>query len=126
MRYKKEAKKGGTRQRRGTQTDGKAERPIIEVDYDRYAAYLDEADLSEAQKREFLETLWNIIVGFIDLGFGVHPAQQARSPCGQLPENLPLSAKPAADQVKCPRTVLIENFEEAAEREIETMAGESS
>ena len=48
-------------------------KPIVTLDYALYQHYLDDADMSEDQKREFLETLWTIIVGFVDLGFGVHP-----------------------------------------------------
>ena len=62
--------------------------PTLSIDYELYQHYLDHADLTEEQKREFLETLWNIIVSFVDLGFGVHPLQQATSKsdeiaCGQ-------------------------------------------
>jgi hypothetical protein len=52
-------------------------RPTLSVDYARYEKMLEEADISDAEKQEFLETLWNIIVAFVDLGFGVHPLQQA-------------------------------------------------
>ena len=50
------------------------------LDYEAYAPYLEDSNMSEAQKREFLETLWSIIVSFVDLGFGAHPIQQA---CGE-------------------------------------------
>lgn len=46
-------------------------------DYEEYAPYLEDSDLTEEQKREFLETLWSIMVSFVDLGFGIHPVQQA-------------------------------------------------
>ena len=52
----------------------------VHLDYELYEHYLAECDLTEDQKREFLETLWSIIVGFVDLGFGVHPVQQV---CGE-------------------------------------------
>jgi hypothetical protein len=55
----------------------------LTIDYALYERYLDSSDLSEAEKREFLETLWSIIVSFVDLGFGVHPLQQANPDCGQ-------------------------------------------
>lgn len=51
--------------------------PPLKVDWDMYAKYLDEADLSDSEKREFIETLWSIVVAFVDLGFGIHPVQQA-------------------------------------------------
>ena len=53
----------------------------VTIDVARYQALLDDEDLSEAQKRAFLETLWSLIVDFVELGFGIHPTQIA---CGQL------------------------------------------
>jgi len=52
----------------------------LTLDFAAYAPYLEECDMSEQQKREFLETLWSIMLSFVDLGFGVHPIQQA---CGE-------------------------------------------
>lgn len=61
--------------------------PSITVDWDRYGQYLEESDLSDAEKRAFLETLWSIVVSFVDLGFGVHPVQQAcENSCAQSAE----------------------------------------
>ncbi len=62
--------------------------PALTIDYALYEQYLDASDLSEAQKREFIETLWNIIVSFVDLGFGVHPLQQAASDKCEQNQNL--------------------------------------
>ena len=59
--------------------DGDSSAPLT-LDFAAYAPYLEDTDMSEQQKREFLETLWSIIIGFVDLGFGVHPIQQA---CGK-------------------------------------------
>lgn len=117
---------GNKSQKNAVYKDGLSDRPVITVDYEKYAQFLEDSGLSEEQKRKFLQTLWNIIVGFIDLGFGVHPAQQAQSPCGQLAENIPISAISQADKVKWPDRLLIENFEEAAGRQSETVGEESS
>lgn len=46
-----------------------------EFDVERYSALLEGSDLTEAQKGQFLEALWSVIVAFVDLGFGVHPSQ---------------------------------------------------
>jgi hypothetical protein len=54
-----------------------ANRPVLTLDVALYEQYLAEGGLSEEQKREFLEALWTIIVGFVDLGFGIHPLQLA-------------------------------------------------
>lgn len=51
----------------------------LTLDAEYYQAFLDDAAISEDRKREMVETLWQIIVAFVDLGFGVHPAQQARN-----------------------------------------------
>lgn len=55
-------------------------RPVVTFDVSRYEHFLEDQGLSAEQKRAMLEALWSIIVSFVDLGFGVHPVQQA---CGQ-------------------------------------------
>lgn len=55
-------------------------RPVVHVDIARYQAFLDSAEMTEAQKEEFVKVLWSIIVAFIDLGFGIHPLQEV---CGK-------------------------------------------
>jgi hypothetical protein len=76
---------------------GAAARPIVTVDVEKYQSYLDGSNLSEAQKREFLEALWSIVVTFVELGFGAHPLQEV---CGK-PEDAALpSPKDAFDQVR--------------------------
>ena len=54
-------------------------KPVILVDYEKYAHFLDDADLSDEEKQEFVQTIWSIIVEFVSLGFGVHPLQQAQN-----------------------------------------------
>lgn len=52
---------------------------VLSVDWDQYKAMLKDSDLTDAQKQEFVETLWSIIVTFVDLGFGLHPVQSVHS-----------------------------------------------
>ncbi len=54
------------------------------IDLHQFAHWLDDSGLPEPQKHVVLEEFWKIIVGFVDLGFGVHPLQEC---CGQEPEN---------------------------------------
>jgi hypothetical protein len=54
--------------------------PTLTIDWELYASYLEESDLDDDQKREFIETLWSIVVSFVDLGFGIDPTQQV---CGK-------------------------------------------
>jgi len=58
-------------------------RPTLSVDVALYQSYLDDTGLSDAQKEELLHTLWSIVWSFVDLGFDVHPLQEA---CGQNDE----------------------------------------
>lgn len=89
----------------------------ITVDYDLYAHFLDDADMSEDQKREVLQALWNIIVEFVAIGYEVHPVQQAqraRNACGKLPETRndpPISGQNA---VVCKGSILANDFSDVA------------
>jgi len=78
-------------------------KPVITVDYEKYAPLLDDPDLSEDQKREFLQALWNIITNFVDLGFGVHPVQLA---CGESKNSCGESAKNHAGNTIEPKSAL--------------------
>lgn len=42
-----------------------------------FIAYVEDADLTEAQQYELLGAVWAIMVAFVDVGFGIHPVQQA-------------------------------------------------
>ncbi|MCR8723074.1 hypothetical protein [Frigidibacter sp. ROC022] len=51
-------------------------RKKLEIDVERYQSYLDNCDISDEQKAEFLKALWTVIVAFVDIGYGVHPVQK--------------------------------------------------
>ncbi len=55
----------------------------LTLDVEKYEHYLANADMTEAEKQEFLQALWDIIVSFVDMGFGIEPTQTA---CGQMIE----------------------------------------
>jgi hypothetical protein len=40
-----------------------------------YSHFLEETGWTEAQKYAFTKALWEIVVGFVDLGFNLHPLQ---------------------------------------------------
>ncbi len=54
-------------------------RPTLSVDWKLYEEYLQDSDLSDDQKRELIETIWYIVMTFVDLGFGLDPVQQVHS-----------------------------------------------
>lgn len=72
-------------------------RPIVAVDVEKYQAYLDDPNLSEEQKEEFLQAIWSIMVAYVELGFGVHPLQEV---CGQDSDESCPCAKDGFDKVK--------------------------
>ncbi len=47
-----------------------------------YMRYLEDSDLPDADKQALLEALWRVVSGFVELGFGVHPVQQAQAEAG--------------------------------------------
>ncbi|QFT28864.1 hypothetical protein FIV00_00045 [Labrenzia sp. THAF82] len=57
--------------------NGQTQWKALTLDVDYYQAFMDDTAIPEDQKREMIETLWSIIVAFVDLGFGIHPAKQA-------------------------------------------------
>lgn len=63
-------------------------RPVLRLDVSLYEKHLAGSDMTEEEKRAFLETLWSIIVGFVDLGFGIDPVRQAQdaAACAQNDE----------------------------------------
>lgn len=58
----------------------------IALDLTKYVAHLGEMDLTEDEQTQLLLSLCTLLQGFIDLGFGLHPAPKT---CGQLPEIAP-------------------------------------
>ncbi len=60
--------------------------PSLTIDYDLYARFLEDSGMSDAQKKEFIETLWSVIVSFVDLGFGMHPLQQICESNAAIPD----------------------------------------
>lgn len=89
------------------QESGNAHRNILEVDFEKYQHFLDDSDLSDAQKREFLETIWSILLNFVDLDFGIHPMQQVTDEeepksveySGKNPDNATHSKKKISEEL---------------------------
>ena len=71
------------------------------VDVERYQKYLDGSHMTAAEKEEFLQSLWTFIIGFVELGFGVHPLQEV---CGKDAGTVSGSAKDAMDAVSSDKT----------------------
>lgn len=87
--------------------------PVITVDYERYAHFLDNVDWSEEEKAQWLQAVWNIIVEVVSLGWGVHPLQQIEKTCGQPRKTTLKPPITGLDQVLLGKDILTENFEDA-------------
>ncbi len=97
--------------------------PALIFDVERYQKKLDDSDLNEDQKREFLLTLWSIMVGFVDLGYDIHPLQQADPErCGQ---DLDLTSFMAENVISSSKGISQKQFTDAAdcsdEQDVERM-----
>lgn len=46
--------------------------PGLSIDWELYGTYLEDSDLTDEEKIEFIRTLWSIMVSFVDLGFRIH------------------------------------------------------
>lgn len=51
----------------------------LTIDYEKYLSQLEEWDVTEDQKREFISALWYLLLAFAELGFDIHPTQAAQN-----------------------------------------------
>ncbi len=82
----------------------------IQFDAQEFAHFLDESDLTNDQKLEYIQTIWGIVLQFIDMGFGIHPIQQA---CGQFDEAAVLCGEADSDALDSPHPEFCKDFERA-------------
>lgn len=55
-------------------------RPALRFDWMDWLPYLEDADIPDEQKREWIETVWSIVLAFVDLGFDIKSAPEI---CGE-------------------------------------------
>lgn len=46
-------------------------RPTLHLDAEEWLPYLDDPDASDEEKRQLIETLWGIVLSFVDLNWNV-------------------------------------------------------
>jgi len=71
--------------------------PTLTVDWTVYASFLEDTDMTDDQKRELIETVWTLVVSFIDMGFDVRSPEDA---CGQDAQSDPDSDDPVVNSIK--------------------------
>lgn len=72
-----------TNNKTGETTDQRSQ--ALGFEADEFQRLIDDVNIPDEQKREFLKTLWNIVVTFVDLGFGMEATQQAMRPLIDIP-----------------------------------------
>ena len=82
--------------------------PALVIDWELYGQYLADSDLSEADKRLLIETLWSIMVSFVDLGFRLSPVAES---CGLVESEATEAARPV---LSCRDITATQAFEDAA------------
>jgi len=88
-------------------------RTTLTLDVARYEKMLKNCDLTEEQRQDFLETIWSIIVGFVDLGFDIHPLQQVTSE--ECEQDLDLTSFMAENVVSSQKGLPKKQFTDAAD-----------
>lgn len=48
---------------------------VPQLDIKKYQSHIEDFELTEEQQRELLETIWSIMISFVDIGFGVDVVQ---------------------------------------------------
>jgi len=91
----------------------------ITIDYEKYLHHLNDSEATDEEKIAYIKMLAEILVNFVDLGFGINPVQQAQSSCGKAKEKPSKSALTAPDALYLHHQQLNENFEDAAVLETE-------
>lgn len=72
-----------------TPTQAPAATGALSFDAQEYLHFLEDCDWTEDQKREFIEALWEITLGFVDLGFGISPLQAVHASSSTLEVDSP-------------------------------------
>jgi hypothetical protein len=88
---------------------GYAKMPVI--DYDYYLTFLEKSDAPIEQKRELIEILFNIMMGFADIAFGLSAAQNT---CGQPLQTDSGNQLSAKSMIKLEDQPTIKQFKNAA------------
>lgn len=98
--------------------------PTLTIDVEFYLKFLKESDAPESEKRQLIETIWSIVVSFVDLGFDIHPLQQALpDECAQLPDMNEILASDLGDVVSSKHQLSKNQFIEAASSTCQERSG---
>ena len=94
----------GSPARRPSQTVAKPKdaRPSVHLNVEEWLPYLDHPDATDEEKRELIETLWGIVLSFVDLGYQITPEDKV---CMDLP---PDNDAPSIDLTRALHAIVLE------------------
>ncbi len=69
---------------------------MLDIDLMEFAEHLEGSGLTDEEMREYLTIFWEIVIAFVDLGFGLNPAQIA---CEKLLKNTEKTSFLSADSL---------------------------
>ena len=79
----------------------KSNTKTLEIDVKLYEKYLQDKNLTEDQRNEFLNTLWSLVCEFVYLGYGVTSTEQAlQAGCGKDHNLSTMLANTTVDRVE--------------------------
>lgn len=55
-------------------------KPSLKFNWQDWLPYFEDTDIPETQKRELIETLWSLVLSFVDLGFDLSTTSET---CGE-------------------------------------------
>ena len=84
-------------------SDAPDARRTLQVDMEKNQALLEDVDIPEDHKKQMIEALWSIVVAFVEIGYGVHPVQQA---CGKVNENKDKAVIAERDSLYCDESLI--------------------
>lgn len=68
--------------------------PPLTFEAAEFMCYVADEGMTEEQAQELLRAVWEIMVAFVDMAFGIHPIQQAVDGFGQQPGSAPTGSSP--------------------------------
>ncbi len=75
----------------------------LTIDVEHYQAYLDDMDIPDEKKRELVETIYSIVMQFVELGFGITTTHQALEAQKKHPRKQ--NSRPKQDSDTIPATM---------------------
>ncbi len=88
----------------------KTAEPGITIDFEKYESLLEEADMTDDQKREHVQAIIAFMMQVAAFYWGLHPASFTNASCGKDREKPSKATLTAPSEVNCSKGNLVEQF----------------